>query len=188
MDNLENGSFANIDESRQVGHYWLRNPDISPDLIIAKDINLQIEEIKSFGGSILDGLLRTQNNQEFTDVVWIGIGGSGLGPRLIINSLLEKEPGLNFHFIDNVDSNGIYKQLDSIKGKLSNCLFVVVSKSGGTPEPQIAMDQCRQFIETRGLSWAASSVAITMKDSILYNLAKKEEWLKIFNLPDWVGG
>ena len=30
VENLENGSIANIDEGRQVGHYWLRNPQIAP--------------------------------------------------------------------------------------------------------------------------------------------------------------
>ena len=30
IQELESGSIANRDENRQVGHYWLRNPDISP--------------------------------------------------------------------------------------------------------------------------------------------------------------
>ena len=36
LDNLENGAISNIDENRQVGHYWLRNSDISPDLVTKK--------------------------------------------------------------------------------------------------------------------------------------------------------
>ena len=30
IKDLENGAISNIDENRQVGHYWLRNPSISP--------------------------------------------------------------------------------------------------------------------------------------------------------------
>ena len=32
LDELENGAIANIDENRQVGHYWLRNSSIAPNL------------------------------------------------------------------------------------------------------------------------------------------------------------
>ena len=31
MDALEGGAIANPDENRQVGHYWLRTPDLAPD-------------------------------------------------------------------------------------------------------------------------------------------------------------
>ena len=30
MSELENGSIANPDENRMVGHYWLRSPDLAP--------------------------------------------------------------------------------------------------------------------------------------------------------------
>ena len=31
MADLEAGAIANADEQRQVGHYWLRNPQLAPD-------------------------------------------------------------------------------------------------------------------------------------------------------------
>ena len=37
---LENGAISNIDENRQVGHYWLRNPSISPSLKIGEEIKI----------------------------------------------------------------------------------------------------------------------------------------------------
>ena len=37
---LENGAISNIDENRQVGHYWLRNPSISPSLNLYFQINM----------------------------------------------------------------------------------------------------------------------------------------------------
>ena len=36
---LENGAISNIDENRQVGHFWLRNPSISPSSKIRDEIN-----------------------------------------------------------------------------------------------------------------------------------------------------
>ena len=38
LESLENGSIANIDEGRQVGHYWLRNPKVAPSAEISDSI------------------------------------------------------------------------------------------------------------------------------------------------------
>ena len=32
MDELEKGAIANPDENRMVGHYWLRNPSLAPNV------------------------------------------------------------------------------------------------------------------------------------------------------------
>ena len=93
---LENGAISNIDENRQVGHYWLRNPSISPSSKINGEINADINEISKFGEKILNGNIKNKNNQNYTDVLWIGIGGSGLGPLLITESLQKCSRGLNF--------------------------------------------------------------------------------------------
>ena len=100
---LENGAISNIDENRQVGHYWLRNPSISPSSKIEEEISADINAISEFGKQILNGDIKNKNNQNYTDVLWIGIGGSGLGPLLITESLQKCSKGLNFSYIDNVD-------------------------------------------------------------------------------------
>ena len=84
---LENGAISNIDENRQVGHYWLRNPSISPSSKIREEISADINAISEFGKQILNGDIKNKLNQNYTDVLWIGIGGSGLGPLLITESL-----------------------------------------------------------------------------------------------------
>ncbi len=188
MGQLEEGAISNQDEGRQVGHYWLRNPDIAPSQDISQSISNSISDIEAFGKDIINGVLKNDNGEVFTDVLWIGIGGSGLGPLLLVNSLQCSQLGLNFTFLDNVDPNGIYQKLYSLKNKLNTTLFVVVSKSGGTPEPQIAMDQTRNFICQHGVDWSSRAVAITMSDSLLDKKACQEKWLKRFDLPDWVGG
>ena len=187
-ENLEAGSISNLDENRQVGHYWLRNSKIAPDKEIGKNIDEEIKNIERFSSQILNKNISNKNGCFFTDVLWIGIGGSALGPLLIVESLQKKEKGLNFSFIDNVDPFLISEKLDELKDKLETTLFVVVSKSGGTPEPKIAMDIVRKNIEFNNIDWPSQAIAITMKDSNLYTKAFSENWLKIFDLPDWVGG
>jgi glucose-6-phosphate isomerase len=71
---------------------------------------------------------------------------------------------------------------------LKTTLVVVVSKSGGTPEPRIGMEQARARLEALGGSWAAQAVAITTAGSQLDQRAQREGWLARFDLPDWVGG
>ncbi len=188
MDNLEKGSIANPDENRQVGHYWLRNSSIAPSKEIEETITNVQNKIHDLGHKILKGTLKTNTGKIFTNVLWIGIGGSGLGPLLLVKSLKAKGNGLDFTFIDNVDPNGIYQKLEALKDSLETTLFVVVSKSGGTPEPQIAMDQTRNFVTSHGYDWSSRAIAITMRNSSLDRKAQSENWLARFDLPDWVGG
>ncbi len=188
IDNLENGSIANIDENRKVGHYWLRNPKVAPTSKISASIKSEINRISSFGKSILNGHILNKNNRKYTDVFWIGIGGSGLGPLLINESFKKESYGLNIHFLDNVDPEGISHKFNSIKPFIDTTLFVVVSKSGGTPEPLIGMEQSIKFVEDNGFNWSSRSIAVTSKGSKLDNLAIEQNWLERFDLPDWVGG
>ena len=188
LKELENGSIANCDEQRQVGHYWLRAPELSPNKEIQNSLIHEIREVDKFSKDILLGEIVGTNKGKFTDVLWIGIGGSSLGPILLVESLKEAKKGLNFHFLDNVDPKAINDILINLKDKLDKTLIVVVSKSGGTPEPLIGMEQIRYYFEQLGYNWPHNSIAITMKNSKLYKLANSENWLKIFDLPDWVGG
>ncbi len=188
LDLLEQGSTANKDENRQVGHYWLRSPSLSPTKEMADDIRAEIESIEQFGSDIIKGNIRSETGKPFTDVLWVGIGGSGLGPLLIINSLSETNKGLNFHFIDNIDAFGISNTLKELSPKLTTTLFITVSKSGGTPEPRIASQLVRSYVEKEGVNWPNQSIAITMKGSQLDLQASNENWLRRFDLPEWVGG
>ena len=185
---LENGAISNIDENRQVGHYWLRNSKIAPDMETKNSIDIEIKNIEKFCVDIKNGNIKNNKGELFTDVLWIGIGGSALGPLLIVEALQEVSKGLRFSFIDNIDPFLISEKLEELSEKKSTTLFVVVSKSGGTPEPKISMDIIRKTLEIEGIEWNSQAVAITMLDSKLYKLASTEKWLKIFNLPDWVGG
>lgn len=68
-----------------------------------------------------------QNKKHF---VQIGIGGSSLGPEMLISSLAQTQ--CQFTFINNIDPDKISQQLKQVD--LKNAIFYVVSKSGGTAE------------------------------------------------------
>ena len=50
------------------------------------------------------------------------------------------------------------------------------------------MEIIKSHCENNALEWNSNAIAITMKDSKLFKKATSENWLKIFNLQDWVGG
>jgi Glucose-6-phosphate isomerase len=181
MQALEAGAIANTSEQRMVGHYWLRTPQLAPDAATADHIRSEIDRIDQFGREQLAG-------GRFRDVLWIGIGGSGLGPLLMVRALSSVDGGLPFHFIDNVDPEGISHTLEQLGERLRHTLVVVVSKSGGTPEPRIGMEQVRARLESLGGSWRQQAVAVTMLGSRLDQLAEREGWLARFDMFDWVGG
>tara|TARA_Y100001970_G_scaffold293138_2_gene438043 strand:+ start:13165 stop:14769 length:1605 start_codon:yes stop_codon:yes gene_type:complete len=188
INKIELGNVSNIDENRQVGHYWLRTPALCPSISDRNLIQNEIKSVSEFASMILEKKIVTKSGHNFTNVLWIGIGGSALGPQLIVNALKTKEIGLDFSFIDNIDPYLISEVLEELKQSLPTTLFVVVSKSGGTPEPKICMNQVEKYVSDLGIDWASQAVAITMLNSDLYSLAINDNWLKIFNMPDWVGG
>ncbi len=187
MAALESGAIANPDEQRMVGHYWLRAPDLAPDPATGAHIAAEIDRIEAFGREVIQGTVAGPEGA-FTDVLWIGIGGSGLGPLLMIRALQHDGVGLPFHFLDNVDPQGISRTLASLGARLRTTLVVVVSKSGGTPEPRLGMEQSRARLEAQGGSWTRQAVAVTMLGSQLDRHAEAEGWLSRFDMFDWVGG
>jgi|688.fasta_scaffold00025_94 glucose-6-phosphate isomerase len=187
MARLEAGAIANPDEQRMVGHYWLRTPGLAPDPAVAAHIAAEVDRIESFAQQVVGGAIVAPAGR-FSDVLWIGIGGSGLGPLLMIRALQQHGQGLPFHFLDNVDPEGISRTLAALGDRLRTTLVVVVSKSGGTPEPRLGMEQVRARLEATGGSWAAQAVAVTMLGSQLDRRAEGENWRARFDMFDWVGG
>ncbi|MUL38769.1 glucose-6-phosphate isomerase [Gloeocapsopsis dulcis] len=188
MAALEGGAIANPDEDRMVGHYWLRNPDLAPTPEIKQDITQTIEQIETFTKKILSGAIHPPQAPRFTDILSIGIGGSALGPQFVADALAPDFPPLGIHFIDNSDPAGIDRVLTRLRNRLSSTLVIVISKSGGTPEPRNGMLEVKRVYAGQNLDFSHYAIAITTPDSKLDQLAKSEKWLATFPMFDWVGG
>lgn len=80
--------------------------------------------------------------------VQIGIGGSALGPQMLVNALGDQSK-CSFHLMDNVDSDYIQDVLDAIE--LKDSLFYVVSKSGGTAETVACYSIVRNQLKAAGI-------------------------------------
>ncbi|PSB01210.1 glucose-6-phosphate isomerase [Merismopedia glauca] len=188
MKALEAGAIANPDENRMVGHYWLRNPELAPTAEIKAEIEQTIAEIETFVSQIHAGAIHPPQADKFTDIISIGIGGSALGPQFVSVALAPDLPPMNIHFIDNTDPEGIDRTLVPLKDNLSTTLVIVISKSGGTPEPRNGMIEVKKAYEKENLDFSAHAVAITGVGSNLDKQATQEGWLARFPMSDWIGG
>lgn len=188
MQALEAGAIANPDEGRMVGHYWLRDPKLAPTSEIATEITSAIDSIDAFARKVHSGGIHPPHGGKFTDIISIGIGGSALGPQFVAEALAANQPPLQIHFIDNSDPAGIDRTLSRIRDRLATTLVVVISKSGGTPEPRNGTIEVQAAYSAQNLNFPAYAVAITGKDSQLDRLAAAEGWIERFPMPDWVGG
>jgi glucose-6-phosphate isomerase len=165
MAELEKGAIANPDETRRVGHYWLRAPKLAPDGLGA-EIEKALADVKRFAAA-----------NRFPDVLVIGIGGSALGPQLVADALGDPK---RVHFLDNTDPDGIARVLAGLD--LSKTLTIVISKSGGTPETRNGM----LLAKAAGVDFSRRGVAVTMPGSALDKEA--QGWLARFPMFDWIGG
>ena len=188
MAALERGAIANPDENRMVGHYWLRDPDLAPTPELKQEIVQTLEQIEAFTQKVHTGAIHPPQAPQFTDILSIGIGGSALGPQFVAEALAPDFPPLAIHFIDNSDPAGIDRILTRLRNRLASTLVLVISKSGGTPEPRIGMIEVKRAYAGQNLDFAQYAIAITSVDSNLDLLAKSEGWLATFPMYDWVGG
>ncbi|MBW4537520.1 MAG: glucose-6-phosphate isomerase [Myxacorys chilensis ATA2-1-KO14] len=187
MAALEGGAIANPDEHRMVGHYWLRDPDLAPNEDLKQDIIQTIQDIEVFTRKIHLGEIRPPQAEKFTDILSIGIGGSALGPQFV-SQALAASPLMAIHFFDNTDPAGFDRILSGLGDRLRSTLVLVISKSGGTPEPRNGMLEAQRAYQHQGLDFGRHAVAVTGYGSELDKLAKSQGWLTTFPMHDWVGG
>lgn len=124
--------------------------------------------------------------EKIETVVWIGIGGSGLGPR-VIQEVFESPDTVEFLIIDSVDPAILSLQLSLVDWK--HALVVVVSKSGGTLETMSAFYHCYERL-TEALKGKASSrvVALTDPQEGPLRAFALEHDIEILPIPTDVGG
>ena len=189
MDALERGAIANVDEKRMVGHYWLRAPEQAPTPEITAEIRNTVAEIKRFAAAVHDGTIKTPAGLRYSHVLSLGIGGSALGPMFVADAL--GNPGrdkLTIDFLDNTDPDGIARILARPSTRLHESLCIVISKSGGTPEPRNMMLLVADAFRKQELDFSKCAVAVTMPGSELDRTATTQGWLARFPMFDWVGG
>ena len=88
--------------------------------------------MKVFTNKVISGEWKGYTGKSITDVVNIGIGGSDLGPDMVVDALKFYKNQLNVHFVSNIDGDHVQEIIKNINPETT--LFVIVSKTFTTQE------------------------------------------------------
>lgn len=170
---------------------------------IHKELNKGINDPKKFTGWI--DLPIAYDKTEFDKIkkiakkirkdsdvlIVIGIGGSYLGARAVIEALtnnFEKKETEIIYVGNNLNPNYINEIIEYVSDK--NISVNVISKSGKTTEPAIAFRIFRNLLENKyGVDEARKRIFVTTtkRKGALYKIAMQEKYVKL-NIPENIGG
>ena len=123
---------------------------------------------------------------KFENFVVCGIGGSALGPIALRDSLNNFFGSKSLHVLENIDPDFLAEALDYLD--LSKTLFLVTSKSGGTPETVAQYMLMRSELDKAGLDPAKHLVFITDPEKSLLKDIGDRDGIRQFAIPPSVGG
>ncbi len=193
ISNYFAGEKINETEDRAVLHTALRANENDTVLFEGKNVIPEIVEtknkIKNFTNSIISGEAKGYSGKPFTDVVNIGIGGSDLGPAMIVEALQFYKNNLTTHFISNIDGDHVQEILNKINPETT--LFVIVSKTFTTQETLTNSETVKKWFlseqfGTTEKDIAKHFVAVSTNLQNVTNFGIASE--NIFPMWDWVGG
>ena len=183
------GEKINQTEGREVLHTALRHPETSINVDgknISESIKENLKQMQSFSQAVISGNWKGHTGKEITDVVNIGIGGSDLGPQMVVDALQFYKNRLNVHFVSNVDGDHISETLKNLNPETT--LFVIVSKTFTTQETLTNANTARAwFLKSANEEVIAKHfVAVSTNAEAIKNFGISEE--NSFTMWNWVGG
>jgi len=160
---LFGGGIVNTTEGRAAKHWALRSANAPVEVFETR------ARMAAFAQTI---------RPEIDAIVHLGIGGSDLGPRLVLDALKSlRVPGLEVRFAANVDGADIADTIDGLDP--ARTLLIVVSKTFTTQETLANAD----WVRTWGPAHIAAATAAPER-AVAWG-ARVEH---VFPFWDWVGG
>ncbi|MEA2105064.1 MAG: glucose-6-phosphate isomerase [Candidatus Cloacimonadota bacterium] len=148
IEQMFSGKIINETEHRAVLHTALRNRSNNPVFVDGKnvmpEINAVIEQMKNFSEKIISGSWKGFSGKPIRNIVNIGIGGSDLGPKMVVEALrpyLTKN--ITPHFVSNVDGTDISEILKKVDPETT--LFMIASKTFTTQETMTNAQTAREW-------------------------------------------
>lgn len=177
---LFDGASVNTTEDRPALHTALRS-DLSA-VPAARDAHALAGSARQRMAALIAELA----DSDVTDIVSIGIGGSDLGPRLVVDALSGPTAGrFRVHFLSNVDGAAAQRVLGGLDRERTAVLLI--SKSFGTQETLLNGAILRDWLGDGAVGDGGRLYAIT---------AHADRARDAFSIPperllpmwDWVGG
>ena len=172
---LFDGDRINLTEDRSVLHTALRG-DLS-QAPVAREAHRTAAEVRQQ----MYALVRELEASDVTDIVSVGIGGSDLGPRLVVDALRGPLPGrFRVHFISNVDGAAAQRVLAPLDPARTAAVFI--SKTFGTQETLLNGAIVRDWLGGSSRIYAVS--ANPERAAAAFDIAPE----RVLPMWDWVGG
>ena len=184
------GDIINQTEKRAVLHTALRS--IKNDQVFVNGENVIPEiysvknKIEKFTNNVVNGNLKGFTGKSFTHVVNIGIGGSDLGPAMVVDALQYYKNHLTTYFVSNVDGDHVSEIIKILDPETT--LFVIVSKTFTTQETLSNANTIREWFlksaNTEAIAKHFVAVSTNIEKVKEFGIAEDN----IFPMWSWVGG
>ena len=184
IEDLFEGATVNASERRAALHTAMRAPLHERPEAVAALIETEQARMLDVARNVREGDWRGANGKPFSTVLHIGIGGSRLGPELVVNSL---GGDFDIRFLSNVDGNAAIQAFTDLDP--DETLIVVASKSFGTLETLTNARYARSWLlEHSGDANAVAKHFVAVTANV--------EAARDFGIPadrclpiwDWIGG
>jgi glucose-6-phosphate isomerase len=190
IDKMFSGDVINATENRAVLHTALRANPKKAILVEGKNIMPEVEaslnKMENFSKKVISGALKGYTGKAITDVVNIGIGGSDLGPRMVVDALQYYKNHLNTHFVSNIDGDHVAEILKNLNPETT--LFVVVSKTFTTQETLTNAETVKKWFlksaKESDIKYNFVAVSTNLEKVVEFGIDQDN----ILTMWDWVGG
>ena len=181
-DAMLRGEPINTTEGRAVLHAALRAPRSAAATLPEGTV----AEVQGVLDAMFDYVeaIRDTAASGIHHIVNIGIGGSDLGPQMVVPALdAFAHPGLTLHFVSNVDGHDIAPVLRKLKP--ADTLFIIASKTFTTQETMANAHAAKAWFEVGGGTDIGKHFVATTT-----NIEAAAEFgiETTFGFWDWVGG
>jgi len=180
------GEIVNPTEGRAVLHTALRATD--PNAPFHAQVKAELAKMSAFAEQVRSGAWTGYTGKRIRYVVNIGIGGSDLGPKMVVHALHHlASPEIASFFVSNVDGADMYRVLEQIDPE--ETLAIVVSKTFTTLETMTNARSMRDWFVKNGCPESALAkhfvgVSANPAEVVRFGIAKEN----VFEMWDWVGG
>jgi glucose-6-phosphate isomerase len=186
------GEKINQTEQREVLHVALRNRSNRPIVVNGCDVNVDVNQVldkmRGFCDAVNSGRWRGFTGKVITDVVNIGIGGSDLGPKMVVRALQPYAIGnIQTHFVSNVAQADLLNTLGKLDPETT--LFLIASKTFTTQETMTNALSARTWLleslaDQRAVNKHFVAISTNLEKVIEFGIDPEN----IFEFWDWVGG
>jgi glucose-6-phosphate isomerase len=179
MRRLADGETVNITEGRAALHTALRGAHSECEA--AQAASAQAQQARGR----MAALIRALEASDVTDIVSVGIGGSDLGPRLVVDALADAHSArFRVHFISNVDGNAARRVLAGLDP--ARTAGVLISKTFGTQETLLNGGIVRDWLGAHAARDGGRLYAVSA--NVERAAAFGIDPARILPMWDWVGG